>query len=168
MLHRDLKPENIFIHNHKLKLGDFGFSKTLAQGEPVTTTMIGSPIYMAPEVIMGQAYTAKADIWSLGVIVYEMLYGNCPFESNSIAGLILSLHNNHLKFPKSANIVSEKTIELLSRLLEKDEFKRISWEELIKLSEKPREKSVKEQIKQKNYALTLRPVSNNISYTQPK
>lgn len=120
MLHRDLKPENILLHNDKLKLGDFGFSKTLLQGDSVTTTMIGSPIYMAPEVIRGQAYTSKADIWSLGVILYEMLYGVCPFESNSIAGLIMSLQNNHLNFPKTNSSVSTKTTELMSKLLEKD------------------------------------------------
>ena len=108
------------MHNGKLKLGDFGFSKTLLQGDSVTTTMIGSPIYMAPEVIRGQAYTSKADIWSLGVIIYEMLYGVCPFESNSIAGLIMSLQNNHLNFPKTTNPVSTKTTGLMTKLLEKD------------------------------------------------
>lgn len=70
ILHRDLKPENIFFSNGKLKIGDFGFSKTLKGDKAVTTTMIGSPIYMAPEVIRGEVYTAKADIWSLGVIIY--------------------------------------------------------------------------------------------------
>ena len=70
ILHRDIKPENIFMHNGGIKLGDFGFCKSLKEGDLVTTTMIGSPIYMAPEVIKGQAYTSKADIWSLGVVLY--------------------------------------------------------------------------------------------------
>jgi serine/threonine protein kinase len=54
----------------------------------MTQTMVGSPIYMAPEVLKGQAYNTKADIWSLGVVLYEMLFGICPYEDHSIAKLI--------------------------------------------------------------------------------
>jgi serine/threonine protein kinase len=50
--------------------------------------MLGSPIYMAPEILNGQIYSNKADIWSIGVVLYEMLFGYCPFESNSIPKLI--------------------------------------------------------------------------------
>jgi serine/threonine protein kinase len=54
----------------------------------MTSTMVGSPIYMAPEILKGQLYGNKADIWSLGVVLFEMLYGYCPFEDKSIARLI--------------------------------------------------------------------------------
>ena len=53
IMHRDLKPENIFIHNGVLKLGDFGFCKHLQTAEEMSNTMLGSPIYMAPEVLKG-------------------------------------------------------------------------------------------------------------------
>ena len=88
IMHRDLKPDNIFFHNGSIKLGDFGFCKTLGRANDMASTMLGSPIYMAPEVLKGEIYTSKADIWSLGVVLYEMLFGVCPFESNSIAKLI--------------------------------------------------------------------------------
>lgn len=69
-MHRDLKPDNIFFHNGIVKLGDFGFCKTLLTHDDMTSTMLGSPIYMAPEVLRGEIYTSKADIWSLGVVLY--------------------------------------------------------------------------------------------------
>jgi len=55
--------------------------------------MLGSPIYMAPEVIKGEIYTMKADIWSVGVVLYQMIFGKCPFESKSIAKLIKMLED---------------------------------------------------------------------------
>ena len=50
----------------------------------MTTTMVGSPIYMAPEILKGQDYSVKADIWSIGVVYFEMLFGYCPFEAKTI------------------------------------------------------------------------------------
>lgn len=87
-MHRDLKPSNIMLHNGTIRLGDFGFCKSLESQRDLAQTMLGSPIYMAPEVLRGEIYTVKADIWSLGVVVYEMAFGFCPFQENSIARLI--------------------------------------------------------------------------------
>lgn len=65
----------------------------------MTKTMLGSPIYMAPEVLKAESYTSKADIWSLGVIIFEMLYGYCPFRSSSIAALTSKIETSPLEFP---------------------------------------------------------------------
>lgn len=56
--------------------------------EDLTQTMMGSPLYMAPEVLMNKSYTNKADIWSLGVVLFEMLFGHCPFQSDKIYDLM--------------------------------------------------------------------------------
>ena len=56
--------------------------------------MLGSPIYMAPEVLNGLDYQINADIWSLGVVLYEMLYGVCPFNAKSIASLVREIDKN--------------------------------------------------------------------------
>lgn len=79
-MHRDLKPANILLHNGQVKLADFGFCKALSTPKDMAQTMVGSPIYMAPEILTGHDYSIKADIWSLGCVLYEMLYGECPYE----------------------------------------------------------------------------------------
>lgn len=68
--------------------------------------MLGSPIYMAPEVLKGEKYTIKADIWSLGVVLYEMLFGMCPYQSNSIGMLITTIGKSDITIPLEINNIS--------------------------------------------------------------
>lgn len=93
----------------------------------MTRTMLGSPLYMAPEVLRGEAYTTTADIWSIGVILYEMLYGCCPFESNSIASLINTIDDTYLTFDPSI-AVSSNTKIFIMKCLQKDCRVRLNWE----------------------------------------
>jgi serine/threonine-protein kinase ULK/ATG1 len=93
-------------------------------------TMLGSPIYMAPEVLKGETYNRKADIWSLGVVLFQMLFGKCPFESKSIAKLIKLLDEEELIFPETPKI-SATIKELLKRMLFKDHTARIDWPEIF-------------------------------------
>lgn len=79
-------------------------------------TMVGSPIYMAPEVLKGLVYDSRADIWSLGVILYEMLYGMCPFEQSSIPKLISAIDNQIITFPQNVD-VSFGTKNFIKRML---------------------------------------------------
>ncbi|MBA2544463.1 MAG: protein kinase [Deltaproteobacteria bacterium] len=103
VIHRDLKPDNIFLidqgdNQDFVKLLDFGISKVLDPDEQIaftklTTTgvVMGTPLYMAPEQAMGQPAGAGADIYALGVILYELLAGRTPFVGNTYAVLVAQL-----------------------------------------------------------------------------
>lgn len=82
VIHRDLKPANLLIDSKgDLKIGDFGFAIRSSEARKQTKFNIGSPLYMAPEALKKNEYTHKSDIWSIGIIVYEMLIGDNPWKA---------------------------------------------------------------------------------------
>jgi protein kinase A len=82
MIYRDLKPENVLVGcDGYLKLSDFGFLKRLGIGER-TYTLCGTPEYLAPEIITNKGHGKAVDWYCLGIFMYEMLVGRCPFMSN--------------------------------------------------------------------------------------
>lgn len=78
VIHRDLKPENILLRDDVLKIADFGFAKH-SENNSFLRTIVGTPAYMAPQILNEEKYTYKCDIWSLGVITYEMMVGKIPW-----------------------------------------------------------------------------------------
>ena len=82
---------------------------------------------MAPELLFQKQYTNTCDVWSLGIVLYEMLFKNVPFEANTLPELKKKLIHNSLEITN----ITENCKDLLRRLLEKDERNRISWEELF-------------------------------------
>ena len=77
ILHRDLKPENVLISNNTLKIADFGWSNV---DDDYRNTYCGTPDYLAPEMIRGTGHNEKLDVWTLGVLMYELLHGRPPFS----------------------------------------------------------------------------------------
>lgn len=129
IIHRDLKPHNLLMTKDRqtIKIADFGFARILGS-DALEATMCGTPLYMSPQVLRGEQYSSKADLWSVGVILYEMLCGVKPFRDvNDIVALTQKVSNEPIRFPKSVQITRECR-KLLVELLKKDEKQRIEWE----------------------------------------
>jgi NIMA (never in mitosis gene a)-related kinase len=94
VIHRDIKIVNVFLdENHGVKLGDLGVSRALDGEEELAQSRVGTPLYLAPELIKRQPYDYKADIWALGVLIYTMASLKGPFSGDNIyaLGLVLLL-----------------------------------------------------------------------------
>ncbi|XP_064620931.1 serine/threonine-protein kinase ULK3-like [Lineus longissimus] len=131
--HMDLKPQNILLSSRDrpiLKVADFGFAQYL-HDDANAKTLRGSPLYMAPEIITQRLYTAKADLWSIGVITYECLFGHAPFASKSFAELEEKIRDTKpIQLPYGVEI-SDNCRNLLHRLLQRDPETRIDFDEFF-------------------------------------
>ncbi|KAK7477825.1 hypothetical protein BaRGS_00030903, partial [Batillaria attramentaria] len=131
--HMDLKPQNILLtssSNPTIKIGDFGFAKNMFEGDELEV-MRGSPLYMAPEIICKKSYDARVDLWSIGVILYECLFGRAPFASKSFKELGEKIWDSKpVELPAGVH-VSDECRDLLLRLLQRDPDDRISFEEFF-------------------------------------
>ena len=96
VIHRDLKLGNLFLNDKmELKLGDFGLATWLEYNEEKKRTICGTPNYIAPEILDGkQGHSYEVDCWSLGVIIYTMLVGKPPFETNDVKATYKRIKNN--------------------------------------------------------------------------
>ncbi|XP_023834641.1 serine/threonine-protein kinase ULK1 isoform X2 [Salvelinus sp. IW2-2015] len=140
VLHRDLKPQNILLchpegrrsspNNTCIKIADFGFARHL-QCNTMAATLCGSPMYMAPEVIMSQNYDAKADLWSIGTIVYQCLTGKAPFQASSPQELRLFYERNRDLQPSIPRETSVHLRHLLLGLLQRNHKERMDFDEFF-------------------------------------
>ena len=136
IIHRDIKPRNILLTNSRrvLKIADFGFAKKTINNS-LYETMCGSPMYMAPEIMGKQNYNKQTDLWSIGMILYEMLYGYHPYRScKSLPEIKDAIGNNSLEIPPADNKnkdVSLECLNLLRKLLQKDVGNRITWDDFF-------------------------------------
>ena len=128
--HRDLKPQNILISkNYTLKISDFGLAKS-CESNTLLDTICGSPMYMAPEIMKYKKYDTKADLWSLGVIFYQMLTGKTPYTAKNHAELMDNIETKNVVFPAAIKI-TDPAKDLLTQLLKKTSKERMTWDELF-------------------------------------
>ena len=120
LIHRDLKPDNLFLdNNNALKIGDFGISKQLSSNNKYATSNVGTSNYMAPEIISGNRYNNKVDIWALGCIIYELCTLEVCFQSNYLIGLCNKINNEpHGKI--NLNVYHKELQDLIDLLLKKN------------------------------------------------
>ncbi|CAI5702397.1 unnamed protein product [Peronospora effusa] len=146
VVHRDLKPANLLLSSRnmataKLKIADFGFAREL-ESEMMAESVVGSPLYMAPELLEYKGYDAKADLWSVGIILYEMIANEHPFlvvnKCHATNHLALRRniyryfeHYGHVRLPKKVT-VSPECEQFVEALLRVDPRKRMSFDDFFR------------------------------------
>jgi len=132
IIHRDLKLENILIKyddkehiKYTIKLSDYGCSKRLKSLSKNCNTYSGTLVYMAPEILKGKEYDFKCDLWSIGIIIYRLIFGKSPYQGENEIALIKNIDKFRNKIIKIENKQLE---DLIKNLLEIESSKRIDWD----------------------------------------
>ncbi|KAL7927214.1 serine/threonine protein kinase, AGC family [Trichoderma austrokoningii] len=125
VIYRDLKPENILLdYQGHIALCDFGLCKLEMKDEDSTNTFVGTPEYLAPELLKGEGYGKTVDWWTLGVLLYEMLTGLPPFYDENTNEMYRKILTASLNFP-GYDVVPPAARDLLTKLLDRDPAKRL-------------------------------------------
>ncbi|XP_028071138.1 serine/threonine-protein kinase ATG1c-like isoform X2 [Camellia sinensis] len=135
IIHRDLKPQNLLLStntdNAVLKIADFGFARSL-QPRGLAETLCGSPLYMAPEIMQLQKYDPKADLWSVGAILFQLVTGKTPFTGNNQIQLLQNImKSTELQFPPNKKDLSSDCLDLCQKLLRRNPVERLTFEEFF-------------------------------------
>jgi len=122
VVHRDIKPANIMITNDKLvKVMDFGIAKMVSSSRTQTDVVLGTPTYMSPEQIAGKKVDGRSDVFSLGVVLFELLTGQPPFTADNLPALLFAIaHNPHPELQGLRQDLPPMVQEIMNRALQKD------------------------------------------------
>lgn len=127
VLHRDLKPENLLLDKHRnLKLCDFGWSARRITEKRLT--FCGTYEYMAPEIVQKKPYDYRVDIWSLGVLLYELIHKEAPYKGRSLSEITKSLSKSHIEFGPSAHPEAK---DLILKILRTNPTDRLSIAQIL-------------------------------------
>ena len=128
IIHRDIKPENVLLTDTlAAKLTDFGWSNYIQEDEK-RTTVCGTPIYLAPEIIKEKGHDEKVDIWCIGVLLFELATGSVPFPGNDIETLENNILKLKIQWPKDINLDIKN---LIMKILKLDPKARISLSDMM-------------------------------------
>lgn len=138
-VHRDIKPENVLCSSQTfpmtVKLSDFGLCASIPRDKNINRSlkgMYGTPFFVAPEIVRGEAYGPKVDIWSTGVMLYNLISGRLPFSGGNMKEVVKTIQNEELKFPdETFKFVSNEAKDLISLLLQRDPEQRPTAEEAL-------------------------------------
>ncbi|XP_062325602.1 protein kinase C, delta b [Osmerus eperlanus] len=123
IIYRDLKLDNVMLDKDgHIKIADFGMCKENVFGDARASTFCGTPDYIAPEILLGQKYTFSVDWWSFGVLVYEMLIGQSPFQGDDEDELFESIRMDTPHYPRW---ITKEAKDLLEKLFERDPSRRL-------------------------------------------
>ncbi|XP_054724562.1 serine/threonine-protein kinase PLK1-like [Uloborus diversus] len=129
VIHRDLKLGNLFLNdNMELKVGDFGLATRISFEGERKKTLCGTPNYIAPEILTKKGHSFEVDIWSLGCILYTLLVGSPPFETNTLKNTYSKIKKNDYFLPISMDAAAKS---LIKKLLHPDPLCRPSSEEIL-------------------------------------
>ena len=181
VIHRDLKLKNIMIKYDKnidiigfiVKLSDFGFSKVMNEGD-ITDTNLGSPATKAPEIMKGYEYNAKADLWSIGVIMYQLFFDLLPFPARTARELKEAIFRaSGVRLPKGGeDSMTQICFDLIDKLLQKDPNKRIDFDNYFKhkFFSEEHKKNLIEKIKnnEKNEKVVYREITEENAIKEEK
>lgn len=130
IMHRDIKPDNIMFHQGKVKITDFGFAKAIEEVDKdilLKHTSLGTPLYCPFQILKRKPYGPKCDVWSTGVMFYQLLQGDFPWKGSTISELGEIIRLKSLTFRKQ---IKPEIQDLITKMLRLEETDRISWIEV--------------------------------------
>ncbi|OXB70086.1 UNVERIFIED_CONTAM: hypothetical protein H355_004208 [Colinus virginianus] len=132
VIHRDIKSDSILLTlDGRVKLSDFGFCAQISKDVPKRKSLVGTPYWMAPEVIARVPYTTEVDIWSLGIMVIEMVDGEPPYFSDSPVQAMKRLRDSPPPKLKNFHRTSPVLRDFLERMLTREPLERATAQELL-------------------------------------
>jgi len=128
IVHRDIKPENILLdENSRAYLTDFGWSNYI-RNHRIRNTVCGTPLYLPPEMVSETGHNEKADIWCIGVLLFELSTGKVPFEGNDYTTVKYNISRLNISWPSD---IEPDVKDLVSKILKKNPNERLSIEKIL-------------------------------------